>query len=319
VVDFQTQKLLMNPLISIHGLTKKYGSVTALEDIDVELEAAGPVGLIGKNGAGKTTLLSVLSGALRPDRGVVKILGSSPESSAVKGRISILLQDANFKHGIPVATQLRHFARLLGMSKAQAEVEIRNILERTNNTAHAFSKPRALSYGQRKRLAIVQALIGKPELVLLDEPTSGLDPVAASEVRGLIREWSRDTAFIVSSHNLYEIEDICKTIILLDRGRLITHAAIADFAAGSNILNLVLNRPLTEQLRFNLLNINEITEIITHDAKPEKFSIQVQSDNPDKLQLQIQSLVVEHGFSIVMFSRGKTLADGVIDLVAPGK
>ena len=309
----------MHPLINIEGLVKKYGSVTALEDVNLVLEAAGPAGLIGKNGAGKTTLLSILSGTLKPDKGVVQVMGSTPESSAVKGRISMLLQDANFKRGIPIDVQIKHFARLLGMSRTQADLEVRNILEKTNNSAYAHSKPHALSYGQRKRLAIVQALIGKPELVLLDEPTAGLDPVAASEIRSLIREWSRDTAFIVSSHNLYEIEDICKTIILLDRGHLIAHTAITDFATGSNLLNLVLNRPLTEELRINLLKINEITEILTHSSNPEKFSIQVQSETPDQLQLQIQSLVVEHGFSIVMFSRGKTLADGVIDLVAPGK
>lgn len=309
----------MNSLINIQGLTKKYGSVSALEDINLEIDSAGPVGLIGKNGAGKTTLLSILSGALRQDRGVVTVLGSSPESSAVKGRISILLQDANFKSGIPVAAQIRHFARLLGMSKSQAGLEVKNILERTRNTAYAHSKPGALSYGQRKRLAIVQALIGKPELVLLDEPTAGLDPVAASEIRGLIREWSHDTAFIVSSHNLYEIEDICKTIVVLDHGHLITYAAIADFATGSKMLNLTLNRPLTQELRNNLLKIKEITQIIPHQSQAEKFSIQVQSEQPDRLQLQIQSLVVEHGFSVVMLSRGKTLADGVIDLVTPEK
>lgn len=309
----------MNTLISIQGLVKKYGAVTALEDINLELEATGPAGLIGKNGAGKTTLLSILSGVLRPDRGMVKVLGYSPESSAIKGRLSILLQEANFKRGIPVAAQLRHFARLLGMSKRVADLAVRELLERTGTTAYAHSKPGGLSYGQRKRLAIVQALIGKPQLVLLDEPTSGLDPVAASDVRGLIRDWSRDTGFIVSSHNLYEIEDICKTVIVLDNGHLITHAAIADFAAGSKLLNLVLNRPLTPELRNNLLKIKGVSEITGHQSHPEKFSIQVQSDHLDRLQLQVQSLVVEHGFSIVMFSRGKTLADGVIDLVNPGK
>ena len=308
----------MSTLVTVKGVYKKYGSVTALEDINLDLDGSGPVGLIGKNGAGKTTLLSVISGVLRPDRGTVQILGSSPESSAVKGRISILLQDANLKNGIRVASQLRHFARLLGMSGTEAEREVQSILEQTANDAFGTSKPGSLSFGQRKRLAIVQALLGKPELVLLDEPTSGLDPVAASEVRKLIRTWSRDTAFIVSSHNLYEIEDICKSIILLDRGCLITHASISEFATKSNILNLVINRPLTDELRSNLLKVIEITDLISNDANPEKFTIHFASPHPDKLQLQIQSLIIDHGFSIVSFNRGKTLADGVVDLVARG-
>ena len=309
----------MEAVISIRGLVKKYGALTALDDVSLELQDAGPAGLIGKNGAGKTTLLSILSGALRPDRGEVKVLGSSPEAGAIKGRISILLQEANFRRGIPVAAQLRHFARLLGMSRSEARHSVQELLEQTRNTAFANSKPGALSFGQRKRLAIVQALIGKPELVLLDEPSAGLDPVAAGEIRGLIREWSRSTAFIVSSHNLYEIEDICKTVIVLDRGRLLSHGAIAQFAAGSNLLNLVLNRPLTPDLKNKLLNLKEISGITVNQSQPEKFTIQVQGEAHDRLTLQVQSMVVEQGFSIVMFSRGKTLADGVLDLVTPDK
>lgn len=305
----------MSAFVTVKGVYKKYGSVTALKDVNLDLDETGPVGLIGKNGAGKTTLLSILSGVLRPDRGTVQILGSSPESSLVKGKISILLQDANFKNGIPVVSQLWHFARLLGMTRGEAKREVQSILEQTGNSAFAHGKPKGLSFGQRKRLAIVQALIGKPELVLLDEPTSGLDPVAAGDIRKLIRAWSQHTAFIVSSHNLYEIEDICKSIILLDQGSLVTHAKISEFATKSNILNLVVNRPLTDQLRNNLLKVIEITDLISNKANPEKFSIHFTSPHPDKLQLQIQSLVIDHGFSIVSLSRGKTLADGVVDLV----
>jgi len=309
----------MSTVISTTGLGKKYGSVKALDNISLEIDSDGPIGLIGKNGAGKTTLLSILSGALRPTSGSVRVLGFPPESSAIKGRISILLQDANFRNGIPVKSQLLHFARVLGMTRDQACNEVNSILEQTNNSLSAQNKPKALSYGQRKRLAIVQALIGKPELVLLDEPTAGLDPVAASEVRKLIRNSSRKISFMVSSHNLYEIEDICKTILLLDRGRLVTYKAIADFSTKNNTLNLVLNRPMTEELRKKILQFTEITDFISNDPNPEKFTIHFTSTNPDKLQLELQSLIIENGFSIVMLSRGKTLADGVIDMVESGE
>ena len=308
----------MIPVISTRGLCKKYGSVTALDDINLQIESNGPIGLIGKNGAGKTTLLSILSGVLRPTMGSVQILGSLPDSAAIKGRVAILLQDANFRNGIPVKYQLLHFARLLGMSRDQAGREVNAVLKQTNNSLYAEQKPRALSYGQRKRLAIVQALIGKPELILLDEPTAGLDPIAASEIRKLIRNSSRDISFMVSSHNLYEIEDICKTIILLDKGRLVTHAPIADFATRNDTLNLVLDRPLTQELHKKISQFLEIKDIIFNDPNSEKFTIRFTSNNPDKLQLELQSLINEHGFSIVMLSRGKTLADGVVDMVETG-
>jgi len=182
----------MAAIIEIQALHKKYGSVVALENINLVIDSNEPIGLVGKNGAGKTTLFSILCGALKPNSGSVNVLGHSPESSSIKGKISILLQDADFKKGVPVTAQLNYFARLQGMSKQQAVFEVSSLLEKLNNADYASKKPETLSYGQRKRLGIVQALIGKPTLVLLDEPTAGLDPIAANDIRKLIQDSAKD-------------------------------------------------------------------------------------------------------------------------------
>lgn len=309
----------MPSIIDIKGLSKKYGPTLALDDIDLSIDTTEPIGLVGKNGAGKTTLLSILSGAIRQTSGTVKVLDYQPGASRVNGRLSILLQDADFKRGIPVLSQLLHFARLQGQTKQQARSQISDLLEKLNNADYAGKKPETLSYGQRKRLGIVQALIGDPELVLLDEPTAGLDPIAASDVRQFIQTASKQATFIVSSHNLYEIEDICSRIIILDKGRLIINSKISEFSDTNNRINLTLDRAVSHELRNKLLQLADIINLITNETQPEKLTIEFSSKAVDELQLQIQSIIIEQGIGIVQLNRGKTLADGVIDLVTADK
>ena len=132
------------------------------------------IGLVGKNGAGKTTLLSLLTGSLKTKTGSIKILGQSPEEIATTGKLNILPQDAAFKNGIPVFKQLVLFARLQGMRKTAATESVNKLLDELGDTSFAHKAVDKLSYGQRKRLGILQAFLGSPELVILDEPTAGL-------------------------------------------------------------------------------------------------------------------------------------------------
>ncbi len=316
--DPKEKEFLMTNLLEIHDLSKYYRSVVALDKINLTIDEHTSIGLVGKNGAGKTTLLSVLSGAIRPNSGIVKILGYSPQASTIIGKLNILLQDAHFKQGIPVIAQLEHFARLQGFSKESARDEIATLLDRLNNADYADKKPETMSYGQRKRLAIVQAFIGKPELVLLDEPTAGLDPVAANDVRKFIQSFSNKSAFIISSHNLYEIEDICSRVVILDKAKLIANTEISELAAKDNTLNITLDRIPADNLVTALLQLPEITEFIQNKSNQHKITLYFASIHPDQLQLQVQSLIIDQGFSIVHFSRGKALVDGVIDLVNKG-
>ena len=187
----------MPDLLEITDLGKRYGSTTALSGINLKIEKAAAIGLVGKNGAGKTTLLSILSGALRPNTGSLTILGDTPETIATTGKLNILPQDATFKKGIPVMKQLLLFARLQGMDKLEADAAVKELLAELGDATFADNSPESLSYGQRKRLGIVQAFLGKPQLVILDEPTAGLDPLAANDVRQLIRKLSGESAFII--------------------------------------------------------------------------------------------------------------------------
>ncbi len=307
----------MPALLQISRLSKHYGSNLALDDISLTIEKPAAIGLVGKNGAGKTTLLSLLSGSLRTRTGNIRILGESPQTIATTGKLNILPQDATFKKGIPVRKQLRLFARLQGMSKVHADEAVDKLLAELGDASFADKSIDKLSYGQRKRLGIVQAFLGKPELVILDEPTAGLDPVTAKEVRQLTRKLSGESAFIISSHNLYEIEDICSSVIILDNGRLVACNAISELARKENKLNLTLDRKADSPLLGMIEKLSKDISIEQDNINQEKLIINFGEDSADELQLQIQQLIMQQGYQIIDLSRGKALIDGMMDLVSP--
>ena len=210
------------PMIECQGLSHAYAGKLALDNLSFNLNAGETVGLVGPNGAGKTTLLSVLSGFLIPSSGSVRILGQRPGSSALFGKVAALPQDARLDPNFTIVEQLGFFARLQGYTAKAAKHEAQRVLELVALADIINAKPVALSHGMNKRVAIAQALIGQPKLVLLDEPTAGLDPLNARNIRALIAELVTETTFIISSHDLTELERLCQRILLLEHGELHT-------------------------------------------------------------------------------------------------
>ena len=161
------------PIIKTEHLGRDFVKKRALDSIDLVLEAGAPIGLVGPNGAGKTTFFSVLCGFLRPTRGTVEVLGRPPLHRDLHGRVAILPQDAAFVKGVPVQSQLAMLAELQGFSAAAARAEAARVLQLVLLRDAARKTPETLSHGMLKRIAIAQAFLGAPELVLLDEPTGG--------------------------------------------------------------------------------------------------------------------------------------------------
>jgi len=207
-------------LLSCDALSKFYGRTRALDTLNLSLEAGEPIALIGPNGAGKTTLLSLLCGYIRPSSGRAQVLGHDPGSQALIGRLSALPQDAAFDPHFSMQRQLRFYAELQGMSRREAKLDVERVLGTVQLTDASHQKPDTLSHGMRKRMALAQALLGTPELVLLDEPTAGIDPPNVKIIRDLIRSDTTGATFIISSHNLDELEKLCGSVVYLSEGRL---------------------------------------------------------------------------------------------------
>lgn len=208
-------------VVITRGLSKHYGATKALDSLDLTLEPGEPIALIGPNGAGKTTLLSLLCGFIRPSSGSAQILGHNIGSKALSGKLAALPQDAHLDPRFSIQRQLGFFARIQGLAGSDAKKEVQRVLDVVQLTDAAAKKPGELSHGMRKRISLAQALIGKPELVLLDEPTAGIDPPNVKIIRDLVRNESRNATFIISSHNLDELEKLCGSVVYLSGGKLL--------------------------------------------------------------------------------------------------
>ncbi|MBB1327218.1 ABC transporter ATP-binding protein [Pseudoalteromonas sp. SR45-1] len=213
----------MRPLITARGLSKSYGAKLALNNVDFEINKGAPVALVGPNGAGKTTLFSLLCGYIAPSKGSLEILGHKPGSAALFNKVSALPQDAQLDPRFNIDKQLAFYAKLQGMGAKQSQTEALRVLDLVGLKEIAKQRAGDLSHGMRKRVTIAQALIGSPQVVMLDEATAGLDPIHAREVRELVSELSEQATFILSSHDLIELERLCSQVLHLDKGVLSEH------------------------------------------------------------------------------------------------
>jgi ABC-type multidrug transport system ATPase subunit len=236
----------MTKALSIQGISKNFGTVRALRKISFEVPRNIIFGILGPNGAGKTTLFSVLAGFITHDEGSFSILGhDSPEE--VKGRVGILPQDALFQANVPIIYQLRFFLKLQGWSDLEAEDEIRRVMEIVGLDSVLYREAATLSHGMYKRLALAQAFLGSPELVILDEPTSGLDWNSAKRIRQTIRELREGATVLVSSHNMTEMKELCDSVAVLESGLLKAVGPVEEVTGGAYVITVDLNRPLTDE------------------------------------------------------------------------
>jgi ABC-2 type transport system ATP-binding protein len=225
-------------------VTKKFGIKVAVEDVSLKIKMGSVYGLIGPNGAGKTTTFSMLAGFLRPTYGEIEVLGHAPtQVNELRSRLGVLPQDALLPALDKVGEFLTHAALLQDVPKDKVQDEVRAVLAEVDGSEWFGLRCGSLSHGMAKRVALAQALIGDPDVVLLDEPTAGLDPKVAYEVRQLVKNRKGRCTMIVSSHNLQELEEICDAAAILDRGRLVASGTIAELTASSEEVHFKIGRP----------------------------------------------------------------------------
>jgi len=231
------------PAFRFQELTKHFGQTTALAKVTFDVPAGSIFALVGPNGAGKTTLFSLAANFLYPDAGQVHMLGQDVTRSvaSLRGRFSMLPQDAAFIPHMSAQEQIILFCRMAGMSRAESQKEAKRALDIVGLSSAAAKRTGHLSHGMLKRLAVSQAFLGSPEVIMLDEPTSGLDPENASNIRNLIRDMMGGQTVLISSHNLLELQDICTHCAILDKGRLVTSTTMSELLGGNQRVRLTLN------------------------------------------------------------------------------
>jgi ABC-2 type transport system ATP-binding protein len=213
-------------VVATADLTRRFGSVTALDRLTVELPTSGVIGLVGPNGSGKSTLIRILLGLIRPTAGSASVLGSSvghPIDYAA--RVGVLIESPAFIPALSARANLVSLARLRSLSLDRVDV----VLEQTGLAGRDREPVKRFSLGMKQRLGIAAALLSDPELLILDEPTNGLDPAGIVEIRALLRDLGRSgRTVIVSSHQLSEIEAVCDHLVVIRFGELIFSGPMAE-------------------------------------------------------------------------------------------
>jgi len=213
-------------VVTTAELTRRFGPVTALNRLTVELPAAGVIGLVGPNGSGKSTLIRILLGLIRPTGGSASVLGSSVHTPRdYAARVGALIESPAFIPALSARANLVSLARLRNLPLARVDAVLAQVglLGRDREPVNRFS------LGMKQRLGIAAALLSDPELLILDEPTNGLDPAGIVEIRELLRGLGRNgRTVIVSSHQLSEIEAVCDHLVVIRFGELVFSGPMAE-------------------------------------------------------------------------------------------
>ncbi len=209
-------------MITVRGLTRRFGPVTAIEGLDFELQKGEVVGFLGPNGAGKSTTMRILAGYLPASEGAAVVAGFDVlrQSMEVRRRIGYLPESVPLYAELRVEEMLEFQGRLHGLSRAERRQRIPRVLERAGIADRSRAIIGRLSRGQRQRVGFAVALLPDPQVLILDEPTSGLDPLQRLEIRKLLSELAREHTVLLSSHILPEIEAVCPRVIILSHGRI---------------------------------------------------------------------------------------------------
>lgn len=303
----------MNPLIRCTNLSKKFGRHTVLQQLNFELEHGDTAALIGPNGAGKTTLFGILCGYLRANSGTVELLGQPAGSKSLFGVVSALPQDAQFDPGFSIGDQLQFYARLQGFSAKAAVAESNRVLALVDLADVAKYKTAALSHGMRKRAAIAQSFIGAPKLVLLDEPTAGLDPANALAIRNLVSKMSGEISFLISSHNIFELEQLCNKVLYLDKGQLHSSTNNPLSASGKlQHLTLQLEQDADEQLLQQLQQLPGVQAITQPQKKQLVFSLN--AEQATGFDIVLLQYLAATGNSYRSLTKGQTLEQKLFNI-----
>ena len=229
----------MAAAVSIQGLTKKYlgvgtGEVTAVNNLNLEVEEGEIFGFLGRNGAGKTTTIKMLLGLIFPTAGDANILGKPMGDNAIKAQISYLPEETYFYDSMTGWDLLDFYGRLFKIPEPERSRRVKLSLEKVRLQPDAWKRNiRGYSKGMRQRTGIAQALINDPKLLFLDEPTSGLDPIAHAELRDIVGSLKDEgkTVFL-SSHQLADVELICTRVAIIHRGKLLKTGTIRELVSG---------------------------------------------------------------------------------------
>jgi len=294
----------LTPVLQISNLTKNYGRIKAVDNLDLAVEKGNVYGLLGPNGSGKTTTLGIVLDIIKTPFGNYKWFGEEPSHQSRK-RIGATLETPFFYPYLSAVNNLRIVARI----KEKPFEGIEKVLKIVDLYNRKDDKFRTFSLGMKQRLAIAAALLGDPEVLILDEPTNGLDPLGIAEIRNLVNRIANDgMTIILASHMLDEVQKMCTHVAVLRTGKKLYSGSVADALHDKNIVEVSSNN--LELLALGLQNFDCILEI------KKEGNLLVLKVKKEVSTSEINEYLIEKGIVLSHLSlRKKTLEEQFIEVL----
>jgi ABC-2 type transport system ATP-binding protein len=313
-----SKKVVLNLELAIetHDLTKNFGTIKAVNKLDLQVKVGSIHGFLGPNGAGKSTTIKMLLGLLKPNKGEIKILEETVrwDNQKTRQKVGYMPELPKFPKHLKAQELLELYGQMYGLQKQKLEKKVPELLDLVGLSGREQSKIGQYSKGMQQRLGIAQAILADPELLVLDEPSIGLDPVGIVEVRDLIKSIAKEGRTIfLSSHLLNEIQQICTDVTIINHGSSLASGTLENVTnsmSKKTILNIeVLN--LKEQIVDAIKKMSFVSEI-----SRTKNQLIIQLETQKDVRRQISKTIMQMGGIIIyMVQKGSDLENTFLQLV----
>lgn len=287
-------------MIVCDKLTRKYGALTAVNNVSFEIGRGEIVGLLGHNGAGKTTIMKMMTGYLEPTAGTASVDGVDVVShrQQAQAKIGYLPENGPLYTDMTVYDFLLYTADLRGVPREKQTAAVREAMKKTDITSKATQTIQTLSRGYRQRVGVTQALLHRPPILILDEPTNGLDPSQVQHMRTLIRDLSRESTIVLSTHILQEVDAVCSRVLIVSNGRLVLDKKLAELQKGERLLLATDRSPDEAQAVLQSAPGVSAVEFLGQSGGEYRFALSANGGGLHDLAPQLARRLVEKGFTL---------------------
>lgn len=312
-------------MIEVNNITKKYGSVTAVDNISFKIDKGEIIGLLGPNGAGKSTTMNMITGYIEPTEGQIIINGFdiSKKSKKAKAQIGYMPEGVPLYSDLTVKEFVTYMAELKKVERKERKEKVEKIIEQTGLKDVANKLTRNLSRGYKQRVSMAGALVGEPEILILDEPTVGLDPKQITEIRALIKELGKTHTVIISSHILSEISQICNKVIIINKGKIVaidTPENLENKVSKNNSIYVTVEDTENKinEVKEKIEEIKEIKLIKENEDGTKQYVLE-SKDDVDLRKIIFTEFAKENITIFEMKKADATLEDAFMNLIEGGE
>ena len=290
-------------MIEVQHLTKRYGRVTAVDDVSFKVERGEILGFLGPNGAGKTTTMRILTGYMPATDGRANVAGFDIFDKPVeaKRRIGYLPETPPLYPEMTVREYLDFVARIKGVPSKERKERVTTVMSRAHVADMADRHCAKLSKGYRQRVGLAQALIHNPEVLILDEPTAGLDPKQIIETRDLIRSLAGDHTIVLSTHILPEVSQTCQRVVIINKGRVVAVDTPENLTArlkGAETMYVQVDAGGADPIP-TLSEVTGVTRVAPADQRGGTGAFEIEGDRGTDIRRELARVIVTHGWGLL--------------------